>query len=349
MKKQKNVMENKGNSCNDKGEYILSNPWLRVYLSPWGAGIHRIYWKSPDNTFKNIALALKDIADYTQNSSYAGATLAPTSGRLEHGILKLSGHHFTLDRNENEKNHLHGGSHNLSFCQWTLKELTDVTAQFTADAVDGLDGYPGNRKFEVTYKINGNQLEISQNAWSDKETYFNLSNHTYFNLNSFSESGLDQYLYIQSERAAINDISHIPWMISDIKNTPLDFRYKRIIGRQKERFSSDSQIQYARGFNHCYLLKKENSSLPDAALFSLDKKICMELYTDSPALVFYSGGFLNSDLQYRKNENDTEPLYPGCAIALEPCSVPAFNGNVQGMRTFSRQIIYKFIPNDIEP
>lgn len=345
MEKLKNDMENSGILSNLREEYILSSPCLRVYVSPCGAGIHRIYYKYPDNTFKNIALTLQDMDAYTHNSSYAGATLAPASGRVEQGKLRLNSRELTLDCNENGRHHLHGGSNNLSFSQWNLTQITSTSAHFTAYAKDGLDGYPGNRRFEIEYKVNGNQLEIWQNAWSDEETYFNLSNHTYFNLNSFFESGLDQYLHIRSEQAFINDKFHIPRNVIHIKHTALDFQTNRSIRKQYEQFSEHSQIQYARGYNHCFLLNKENPSLPDATLISLDHQIQMDLYTDAPALVLYTGGFLDSSLQYWKDDTHITSAYPGCAIALEPSSHPVCNGTIQGMQTFTRHILYKFLNN----
>ncbi|XCY66695.1 hypothetical protein ABG807_04440 [Streptococcus iniae] len=49
---------------------------------------------------------------------------------------------------------------------------------------DGDQGYPGNLAITVGFKLSeDNELLITYKGVSDKDTLFNVTNHSYFNLN----------------------------------------------------------------------------------------------------------------------------------------------------------------------
>ena len=342
MKKGAFFLENKGNMHNftkTENEIILWNSDIKIHLAPYGAGVRKIYIKNRNSIFKNIALALSHENDYLHCPLYAGATLAPTSGRIAEGILTLENQTFHLDKNENNQNHLHGGTHNLSFRQWDIVRKTDTDVLFTCFAADGVDGYPGNRRFSVEYILDGQRLEMHLYAESDRETYLNLSNHTYFNLNAFDRSGLEQYLQIRADHCIVNDEHHIPQNTIPVVHTEFDFRKETKLAERFNECDTSLQFRYAKGLNHYLLLSKHSPRIPACSLSSADQSVRMDLYTDAPALVVYTGGFIDHSFTMAEDEKRT---YPGCALAIEPSFEPFHHVCPHVMKTFSRRITCHF-------
>lgn len=140
-----------------------------------------------------LALSFADIRPYETTVCYAGATLGPNAGRLRGARLPILGKEYVLSENENGSQ-LHGGRHNLSSILWNVDSVTDhvdsVTGAKMASSIllsaaqpDGLDGYLGNRRYQVRYTLaDPGILTMEYTAWTDVPTYINLSNHTYWNL-----------------------------------------------------------------------------------------------------------------------------------------------------------------------
>lgn len=319
----------------------LSNSSLRIAFSPYGAGIRKINWKGENMPYKNIVLTLTEEEAGSKNPLYAGATLAPAAGRIENGRLSLDGVPYLLTRNEQGKHHLHGGKENLSFSPWKIVRQTDHTLIFSNFLKDGTDGYPGNREFWVTYTLKDHCLEIRQHAESDKKTYFNMSNHTYFNLNSFAYSGLNQYLSIHAGWMMLNNEDHIPQKNIRTANTAFDFLSPVNIGKRICSYPGNMQFRTAKGLNHYFLLSDRNPSSPACSLSSADGKTALRLYTDAPALVVYTGGFIDASSHYEIN-NGVQPAYPGCAVAIEPTYVPCSEECRYGAKEFDRFICWEF-------
>lgn len=331
--------------------FSIFNKNLKLILSPYGASIHKLFFRTGSDTFKNIAFSLPNDKIFYPNSLYAGATLAPTSGRIKDGILTINNTVFQLTKNENNQTHLHGGTHNLSFQNWAVTDRTDVSISFSAFLKDKTDGYPGNRNFYVSYELKDSSVEIHMWADSDKETYFNMSNHTYFNLNAFSSSGLDQFLRINADSVIYNNEFHIPKEIKSVKNSAFDFKTLQYIAKGLYTYPHDKQLLYAKGYNHYFILSDHSSTqknccskvdIPACTLLSGDQQLQMDLYTDAPALVLYSGGFIDSSFSYQKEDNSTAAAYPGCGIAVEPSYLPFHHICPHASTHFERKICLTF-------
>ena len=340
--KDKAMTEVKTNTPEKNTEEItLSNTALKIVFSSYGAGVRSIRIRKNDACFENIALTLKPEEADMKNPLYAGATLAPAAGRIEGGVLYLDNVRYPLTKNEQGKHHLHGGEENLSFSLWDITEHTDRTLIFSNSLKDGTDGYPGNRKFSVKYTLEEHALEIQLYAESDKKTYFNLSNHTYFNLNAFSSSGLNQYLTIQAGQVILNNRKHIPQNTINTAGSEFDFLSPVNIGRRIDAYPESIQFRTARGLNHYFLLSENGESSPACCLTAADKRTTLRLYTDAPALVLYTGGFIDNSSHY-ENDGDEAPAYPGCAIAMEPSYAPFFGKCPYGTKEFNRFIRWEF-------
>lgn len=323
-------------------EYELSNDCLTISFSSFGAAVRKICIKKTNGILKNIAFTLPYTELYPDNALYAGATLAPTSGRIENGLLSVNDTLFLLSKNEHDRHHIHGGSKNLSFCFWHLTARNDHMLTFCASLPDKADGYPGNRRFEVTYLLKDNCLEIQQHATSDTDTCFNMSNHTYFNLNAFSSSGLDQYLAVRAGRVICNNKEHIPQNAIETPGTEFDFLSCTHIGTRLRQHKKSGQFQIAHGLNHYFLLSEGAADSPACTLLSADKKTTLRLTTDAPALVLYSGGFIDASLHYEEADGSLHAACPGCAVAIEPSHIPFHRECPYASKQFDRMIRWEF-------
>lgn len=270
----------------------ITSSGLMVELSTLGAGIQNIaliLFESPLTLLK-LVLSYPDDEKLIQSGSYAGRTLCPNAGRIDSSGLHLHNQVFPLISNDGI-NQLHGGPHNLSFTDWTIEnteEGTDyVRVSFSASQPDGMDGFPGNREYHVTYTIEDmGCITINYHAVSDRPAYINMSNHSYWNLHGIellsdddlkyskgmasgtkkepqnsTISGLQQLLMINANNVMLNHNDHLPKEMISVSGTPFDFRTPVSLS---ENLRPDklcdpvygNQISIAHGYNHAYLLTK---------------------------------------------------------------------------------------------
>lgn len=341
---------------------LTCNDGFSVILCSVGASIRQILFPTSDGILKNIALAFDQDSAYFGNSLYAGATLAPCAGRISQGKLPINGTVYSLSLNENNTNTLHGGFHNASFKNWGLvsAEVNNDIAVVVFKIVleDGLDGFPGNREIKAVYTLQKNHtLTLRYEAVSDKDTYFNISNHTYFNLTGdFSKSALDHKLQIHADRYILNTPEFTPEGISKVDGTPFDLRQPAVLQEQIKAYPNDIQIKRNRGYNHEYILNHNISatslttpatdSKPDLSCTSPDGSLELQISSDSPCVVVYSGGYFETGIELKEGQTTS----PDCALAFEfqdYLDAPGGHGFpyniVHEGEPWTREICYRFL------
>jgi len=338
--------ENTGTSTDKPILKLINDNNISVTISTLGAAITEFSVPDKHGIFNNIALSLSPVSQYVNSTCYAGATLGPNAGRIRGGELNIDRKTYFLTRNEGV-NQLHGGFDNFSFAKWNIANITrgDNQTALTLEhtAADGLDGYPGKRKVSVTYTLdNSNALTINFQAETDKATWINLSNHTYWNLSGdFAHSAARQVLTIHAQSVLYNDAQDLPAAFHPVAGTPFDFRTARRVREQLNAYPDDSQIIQGRGYNNAFLLEgamQTDALEPDAGRPANDRRDTaatqtvrtaavlsdegsgrrMTISTDYPSLVFYSGGFLGSSITLAGGIPGT----PSCALALEAQEFP---------------------------
>ena len=268
---------------------------IRCTLCDTGASIASVRVRNARGAFTEIALPSKSFQTGEPDPSLAGRTIGPCCGRVRDGMAFFEGNRFQLTQNEG-RNHLHGGMYGCAIRQWTVQEASPTRVCLRLDLPDGLDGYPGNRKLFAEYTAFENALRVVYTATADRTTWLDLTNHVYWDLSGrFDGSAMDQSLEIAASKVVFNDAAHLPHAIVAADDA-FDFSTPRTLSEKLAAHPRHAQLKNALGFNNAYLIDPalEESLGFSARLYSPQSGICMTMTTDQPAVVLYSGGYLDA-------------------------------------------------------
>ena len=247
----------------------------------YGGIISEINTPNKNGDVENIVLNYESNQQYLTDSFYLGGVIGRYANRIAKSTFKLDENIFHLDKNEGE-NHLHGGHNGFHKKHWELIEY-DKKQKFVMLSINSLDlesGYPGNLNCEVKYSLNDqNEFKIEFFAKSDKDTIFNPTSHSYFNLNPTKKSILEHKLKINSDNYIPINYECLPkGSIESVLNTPFDFtRFKKI----DEEINNDyEQLKIGKGYDHCFVLNKNTYKAAELSSEASGRKL-MTLSRDS--------------------------------------------------------------------
>ncbi|MGL4867109.1 MAG: aldose epimerase family protein, partial [Cetobacterium sp.] len=124
------------------------------------------------------------LAEYESDTYYYGCITGRVAGRIKDAVLKIGDSEYSLDKNNGENN-LHGGPSSLNKKVWKgFAEVIESTGVLTLNykSPHSENGFPGEVDFEVKYTLEKDVLKIEYSGETDRDTYINLTNHSYFNL-----------------------------------------------------------------------------------------------------------------------------------------------------------------------
>lgn len=322
--------------------FTMQNSQISVELTNYGASVLSIRVPDKDGKMTDIVLGYKNLEDYIKSDKFLGATVGRIANRIEDGLVKIGDEIIQLSQNEGS-NHIHGGFSGLNKKVCDFKQI-DNGIEFSYLSPNGEEGYPGNLQIKVTYTIEDFSLKINYKAQSDKDTVFNPTNHTYFNLDGKGDV-LEQYVKINSDYYTENDENSLPnGKICSVENTPMDFRNFKKIGDDIE--CDFEQIKFGKGFDNNWVVKDYDSGIKSVAqAYSEESGIKLEVLTDLPGVQFYSGNYLDTEFESR---NDIK-IDKRCGFCLECQYFPnSFKHDnfikpiIKAGEIFNKNIIYKF-------
>lgn len=261
----------------------------------------------PDSAGKmiDVSVGLGSVDDYIKSTEhYYGATIGRYGNRIAKGHFTLEGKQYTLAIN-NAPNTLHGGKKGYQDVVWDAKKVNDQTLELTYLSKDMEEGFPGNLKIKVTYSLtDDNGFKCSYEATTDKTTVVNLTNHAFFNLNGEgSGTILNHLVQIKADNYTPVDPTLIPTgKIEPVKGTPLDFTTATTIGARIN--DANEQLKNGKGYDHNFVLDKHTMADPIAIVKGDKTGIIMEIYTEEPAMQFYSGNFMQAKNTMKYGEKD---------------------------------------------
>ncbi|MFQ3175053.1 MAG: aldose 1-epimerase [Psychromonas sp.] len=273
--------------------FVLKNRLgMRITLMDIGAT-----WLSCEipvgDQMRDVIIGVSTMPEHLRQTAYLGATIGRFANRLSDGQFEISGQHYQLDTNQGD-NTLHGGEIGFDKCRWHAQQLHDQCVTFTLLSKDGDQGFPGNLKVKVTYRLSDdNQLSIDYWAVTDKACPLSLTNHAYFNLMGESEqSCLQHRLFIAAEQYLPVNETGIPiGHMKRVAGSSFDFRALKKIGQD---FLSCQDQKIVGGYDHAFLINKthQDGRKVAARCVSPDKKVTLEIKTTQPALQLYTGNYL---------------------------------------------------------
>lgn len=277
------------------GLFILQNNKIKLGITNLGARIVSLIVPDDSGTPTDVVLGFDSLAAYLKrDKQYFGATVGRFANRIARGKFMLDGVAYQLDIN-NRPNSLHGGREGFFNQPWTVDTLTGQYISLSYISKDGEQGYPGTLTTRVTYRLtNKNAVEISYYALTDKKTIVNLTNHAFFNLNGAGTSTvLDHIINIRASRFTPIDSTFIPTgEIRDVAGTAFDLRVPVKIGERLRQ--QDEQLQIAKGFDHNFVLDRQEENGYAAMVFAPRTGITLKVNTTEPGMQFYGGQKLNA-------------------------------------------------------
>ncbi len=264
-------------------------------VSDFGAVLYTLLVPDKDGNLCDVVLGYENPEASMKGGVEFGATIGRCGNRIANGEYTLNGKTYELDKNNNG-NYLHGGYDRYEHRMWTVKETSENSITLSLHSPDGDQGHPGNFDVDVIYTLtDDNEVKIDYKGVADQDTLINMTNHSFFNLNGHAAGSiLEQELWIDADAFTATDDKLIPTgEIVPVDGTPLDFRVKKVIG--KDMIFGYEPIQFAGGFDHNWCLNNNGKFAKVAEMSAKESGITMEVYTDLPGMQFYSGNFLASE------------------------------------------------------
>ena len=301
--------------------YDLSSPGnrLSVTLCDLGARITGIRASLPSGEVRDLARGFDSLDAYLRAPGYLGAVVGRYGNRIGRGRFTLGGKEYSLFRNDGN-NHLHGGKDGFDKKIWKAvkSDGPEPSVTFSMSSPDMDEGYPGKLDVSVRYTLTSAGLRLDYTAVTDAPTYVNLTNHVYFNL-SGSGSVCDHFVTLDADKFIPTDTELIPTgEIRKVDGSVFDLRNGRLIGEAAG--SDDPDIVTAGGIDHCFVFTDgSDPSEPKGRVYSPDRSVKLELFTDRPCVQFYSGNFLGDpEFPFRGGEPQTKRS----AFCLETEAMP---------------------------
>lgn len=336
---------------NSKGEkatlYTFENAnGVVMEVSDFGATLYSLLVPDKEGNPCDVVLGYDDPIGYEGPSrTFFGVTVGRNANRIAGGRFTLNGKEYQIDQNQNGNN-LHSGNDFYSFRVWDVKEVGDNCITFALHSPDGDQGYPGAVDIEVKYTLTeDNAVQIDYFALPQDDTIINLTNHSFFNLNGHASGNiLEQEVWVDADAFTPTDKTLIPTgEIYPVEGTPMDFREKKMMGRD---INEDYEaLHLGGGYDHNWCLNNDGKFAKVAEMSSALSGITMEVYTDRPGVHIYSGSYLREEvgkqgIVYRKYQGmcfETQ-YYP------DAVNQPNFQSSVcKKGEEYKTTTVYKFV------
>ena len=304
----------------------------------------------PDRSGKltDVVTGHNSLDDYlVSEEPYFGAICGRYGNRIAGGTFTLDGIVYDKLAINNGPNSLHGGLKGFNSVVWDANQTDDQTVELKYTSADGEEGFPGTLQTTVTYHLtDDNEVVIMYQAVTDKPTVLNLTNHSYFNLSGAGDPSVaDHTLTINADYYLPTDETAIPYGAPEkVEGTPMDFRTPYLVGTRID--EPTDQLTWARGYDHTYILNKEEGELGFCARCQSPKTgIIMETYTTQPGVQLYTGNWMTGNFEGKNGQR-----YPArAALCLETQHFPDSPNKPEYPSTvlrpgevFESKTIYKF-------
>lgn len=274
------------------------------------------------DTLTDIVCGFDTVEGYLTGGGYHGALIGRYANRIAGGKFTLNDTEYTLVCNEKGIIHLHGGNVGFNQKLWKVdvverEDETRLVLEYVSP--DGEEGYPGRLKVTVTYTFtDANVLRIRYEAFTDKDTICNLTNHTYFNLSGYASCDIRQHrFFIDADRLTeVNDDLLPTGREIDVAGTGFDFRRFR---------------EMTENIDHNYVLNHPGTFRKAAEVREPIHGRAMEIWTDMPGMQLYTANMMDGDVPFKGGveqrvhtafavetqfapDSPNQPSFPSCVL-----------------------------------
>ena len=272
--------------------YTITNKnGMKAEITDFGANLVRLFVPDRNGSLADVVLGFDDVSGYTENPSYFGSTIGRNANRIGNSTFTLNGVTYQLEVNDGVNN-LHSSfdfGYNKRFFKAQI--MGDDCVSFSLFSKDGDQGFPGNLEMSVTYVLmDDNELVLEYYGRSDKDTVFNPTNHSYFNLSGHdSGSAMHCRLMLNSvELTPVVEGSIPTGKFMKLAGTPFDFAELTTISDRID--DDDELLKIGKGYDINYVINKKEGEFGFAGVLVDDKSgRKMTVYTDLPGVQFYAG------------------------------------------------------------
>lgn len=278
-------------------KYVITNDnEYSASVITLGATLQALYCEDAAGELRDVVLGFDSVEDYLEKSSNQGCTVGPYANRIGGASMDVNGKHYELAVNENGSTCLHSNG-DFGFSLWSAIVVDSDAVEFSYTSPDGTNGFPGETTAKVTYRLDAkNALHITYDAVSTRDTYINLTNHSYFNLDGYDFRDIlghslmiDSDFFTEVDKLSIPTGQQLP-----VENTPFDFRSMKKIGL--EIGADHVQLGLTGGYDHNFCIRGFDGKLRKIACAEAEASgIAMNVYTDLPGVQFYAGNYLKGD------------------------------------------------------
>lgn len=276
--------------------YTITNGKTSLSVTDFGACIVRILVPDRTGTIEDCVLGYDSVDGYTDNPCFFGAVITPSANRIGGASLEIAGKTYQLPVNDGENN-LHTDHEKGSHKRFWDAETGENAVTFRIRFADGDLYLPGNRDFAITYSVpEDGTIRLHYHGTSDCETFFNPTNHAYFNLSG----GAKRKVYdteVQMNAAYFTEIrkGSIPTgTLLATKGTPMDFATPRTIGRDID--ADYEQLRMTGGYDHNFVIDGwtgDGAKHVAAKAFDPESGREMTVSTTLPGFQFYAANFVD--------------------------------------------------------
>ena len=262
----------------------------------YGATLRRLTVPDREGKPRDVVLGFDRVEDYVNHNCYFGAVIGPNANRIAGASCPFGTGRLKLGANDGPNN-LHSGNAGMDRKLWELLAASEEAVTLLYTHPHGLGGFPGNLTVAVTYWLEESSLLVEYRAVSERNTLCNPTNHSYFNLEGHDSGDiLDHRIQLRAGSFTPTDARSIPTgAIRAVSGGEMDLTQPVRIGDRID--GPEEQLQLAGGFDHSYVLDAGEEALrPAAKLWAPHSGITLELWTDRPALQFYTGNYIPEGL-----------------------------------------------------
>lgn len=273
--------------------YTIQSGAITAVFSDLGATLVKLFVPDRNGNLADVVLGFDDPQAYCESGTFFGAVVGRNANRIAGGAFALNGKKYQLDKN-NGNNNLHSGLDFFKNRIWQVLEQEEAVITFGLTSPHGDQGFPGNAEISVRYALEqGNTLRVTYTATSDRDTVFNFTNHSYFNMAGHDkpEKAMDQILTMPARFFTPSDEESIPTGEKrSVEGTAMDFRTPKAIGRDVD--LPEEPMIFQKGYDHNF----EVFANPCAILSDPESGRTVAVSTDCPGMQLYSGNFLEGEM-----------------------------------------------------